>query len=220
MSEERVRAGDLVRDVRTSYERGALDEAELAPTPHEQFRHWFDDALARGVVEPHAMTLATATAGGRPSARIVLLRGFDERGFAFFTNYESAKGRELAANPYAALVFFWAPLERQVRVEGTVTRLDPSESDAYFAQRPRGHRLSAWASQQSAVVSGRAFLDARMAEEDARFAGRDIGRPPYWGGYRVVPVRVEFWAGRPSRVHDRLVYVRGGSGWQIERLSP
>jgi pyridoxamine 5'-phosphate oxidase len=205
---------------RSSYERGQLDESTVRPDPFEQFGAWLSDALAADIVEPHAMTVATVSAAGRPSARVVLLRGFDRRGFVFFTNYESAKGRELAAQPYAAAVFYWGVLERQLRFEGAVEQLPAAESDAYFAGRPRGHRLSAWASAQSSVVPGRAVLEARMAEYEQRFANRVVTRPPYWGGYRIVPGRFEFWQGRPDRLHDRIVYARIGDEWRIERLSP
>jgi pyridoxamine 5'-phosphate oxidase len=166
------------------------------------------------------MTLATAGERGRPSARIVLLRGWDERGFVFFTNYESRKGGEIAGDPFAALLFFWERLERQVRIEGSIAMLPAAESDEYFARRPRGHQLSAWASAQSRVVSGRAELDAAMADAERRFAGTVVPRPPHWGGYRVAPERIEFWQGRPNRVHDRLVFVRDGAGWRRERLAP
>jgi pyridoxamine 5'-phosphate oxidase len=197
-----------------------LDEARVAPDPIAQFRAWLDEATAAGGPEPQAMTLATIAADGAPHARIVYLRGLDERGFAFFTNYESSKGHDLAATPLAALVFFWSLLHRQVRVEGTVAQLSAAESDAYFAQRPRGHRLNAWASQQSSVIPSRAFLEERVADAAARFGAGDVPRPPYWGGYRVTPRRVEFWQGREDRAHDRLAYVRVEQGWRIERLSP
>ena len=166
------------------------------------------------------MTLATASPAGLPSARIVLLRGYDERGFTFFTNCRSRKGRELESNANAALVFYWAGLERQLRIEGPVVCLEPSESDAYFAKRPRGHQLSAWASKQSEPLADRARIEAEMRRYDAIFAGREVERPPYWGGYRVLPERFEFWQGRPDRMHDRIAYVRREKGWQRERLSP
>jgi len=206
-------------DRRTSYERDELDEANAASEPFAQFARWLDDALAASLKEPNAMTVATADAAGHPSARIVLLRGWDERGFVFFTNYESRKGREIDANPHASLLFFWDVLEREVRIDGPIERLTADESDAYFARRPRGHRLSAWASPQSRVVPGRAALEAAMADAGARFAD-DVPRPPYWGGYRVIPAAIEFWQGRRNRVHDRLVYRRAGTGWTRERLAP
>jgi pyridoxamine 5'-phosphate oxidase len=207
-------------DLRHTYDRDTLDEARAATEPFAQFRAWLDDALAADLREPNAMTVATASERGVPSARVVLLRGWDERGFVFFTNYESQKGREIAFDPYAALLFFWDKLERQVRITGPVEQLPASESDAYFARRPRGHRLSAWASPQSRVVADRAELDAGMDAADQRFAGIDVQRPPYWGGYRVAPERIEFWQGRPNRVHDRLVYRQAGGVWLRERLAP
>jgi pyridoxamine 5'-phosphate oxidase len=166
------------------------------------------------------MALATRDGRGRPSLRIVLLRGFDERGFVFFTNYESRKGRELDSGGGAALLFYWERLERQIRIEGAAVRIIAAESDTYFARRPRGHRLSAWASAQSSPVPDRAYLEARMEAEELRFKDADIPRPPFWGGYRVAPTAFEFWQGRPNRVHDRIAYVRAGTEWAIERLSP
>jgi pyridoxamine 5'-phosphate oxidase len=207
-------------DPRRTYDRDSLDEGHAALEPFAQFGRWFDDARAGEILEPHAMTLATADAHGRPSARVVLLRGWDERGFVFFTNYDSRKGREIAADPFAALLFFWDRLERQVRIEGPIAPVDAAQSDAYFARRPRGHQLSAWASAQSGIVAGRAELERAMTEAERRFDGGDVPRPPYWGGYRVVPERMEFWQGRPNRVHDRLVYERVEEGWTRGRLAP
>jgi pyridoxamine 5'-phosphate oxidase len=207
---------------RVDYEKGSLDEAAVAGDPFAQFADWYEAAQrTEGIGEPSAMALATADAAGMPSLRIVLLRGADARGFVFFTNYESRKGRDLATNPQAALLFFWAPLERQIRIEGAIERIAASESDAYFVRRPRGHRLSAWASAQSSIIPDRAAVERRMEEEDRRFAGSEVPRPPYWGGYRVVPHAFEFWQGRPNRVHDRIAYSRRGDAtWSIARLSP
>jgi pyridoxamine 5'-phosphate oxidase len=206
--------------MRVEYSRGRLVEGEVDPDPIAQFRAWFEAATAAAVPEPNAMTLATATADGRPSARVVLLKGFDARGFCFFTNYESRKARELEANPRASLVFFWQALERQVRVEGRAERVSAAESDQYFAMRPVGARLGAWASRQSEVVADRATLEAALEAVERRFPDGDVPRPPHWGGYRVVPDEVEFWQGGPNRVHDRLRYRRSAGGWSIDRLSP
>ena len=206
-------------DLRQSYERGHLERESLPADPLDLFTTWFDEARAAGVLEPNAMTLATVGADGQPSARIVLLKGADARGFAFYTNTESRKGRELDAHPRAALVFWWGPTERQVRVEGRVERVEAVEADAYYASRPRGSRLGAWASPQSAEIPDRTVLDERLADAEAR--GADAERPPFWGGYRVAPTAVEFWQGRPSRLHDRFLYRRGASGaWTIARLAP
>ncbi len=198
-----------------------LTEDDLLPDPIALVRRWFADAQAAGVGQHDAMTLATATPDGRPSARAVLLKGIDQRGFAFFTNYESPKGRELDANPHAALVLLWIPLHRQVRISGQVERLSAEESDAYFATRPRGSQLGAWASQQSRPLPDRAELEARWAALDARYAGLAVPRPPHWGGYRVDPDEIEVWQGRANRLHDRFRYVRTPEGgWTHERLAP
>jgi pyridoxamine 5'-phosphate oxidase len=179
-----------------------------------------EQAIHAGLHEPNAMTLATATPEGLPSARIVLLKGFDERGFTFFSNYDSRKGRELAENPTAALVFFWVQLERQVRIEGQVERVTDQESDAYHASRPRGSQLGAWTSWQSEVIAGREVLEERLHEFTERFGEGPVPRPPHWGGYRLVPEVIEFWQSRPNRLHDRLRYRKTAGGWIIERLSP
>jgi pyridoxamine 5'-phosphate oxidase len=211
---------DQLHNRRISYRYGELDVASAAPDPFEQFRVWLDDALRTdGIVEPNAMTVATVGAEGQPSARIVLLRQWDSRGFVFFTNYESRKGAQLIVHPSAALLFWWGALERQIRIEGTVERVLDVESDAYFATRPRGHRLSAWASHQSVAVENREALQRAMADAELRFPG-DVPRPPFWGGYRVAPERFEFWQGRPNRVHDRVAYERNADGWELARLAP
>lgn len=207
---------------RVSYERGALDVDGLQADPFAAFGTWFEQALTADLIEPYAMTVATVGIDGQPSARVVLLRGWDEAGWVFFTNYESQKGHEIAHTPRAAILFYWAKLERQIRIEGSVERLSAAESDAYFAKRPRGHRLSAWASRQSSVVPDRAYLETQMAAYDEKFADADVPRPAYWGGYRIRANRFEFWQGRRNRVHDRIVYRRdlATGAWIIERLSP
>lgn len=208
-------------DLRNDYGRLTLDERDLDPDPIRQFDRWFAEALAAEVAEANAMTLATASPGGRPSARIVLLRGCDARGFSFFTNHDSRKGRELDANPHAALVFYWRELERQVRVEGSIERVSADESDAYFQSRPFASRVGAWASAQSQVLTSREALEARFRAIEAKYSSGEVPRPVNWGGYRVVPEAVEFWQGRPSRLHDRLRYRKGvEGGWTIERLNP
>ena len=197
-----------------------LELDDLDPDPIAQFGRWMEEALAAGLLLPNTMTLATADPDGRPSARMVLLKGFDHDGFVFYTNYESRKSRELAANPRAALVFYWARLERQVRVEGRVERVDEDESDAYFASRPLESRLGAWASRQSAPLESRAVLDERVAELEREHAGGDVPRPPHWGGWLVRPDAIELWQGRPNRLHDRFAYTRRGDGWERVRLYP
>jgi pyridoxamine 5'-phosphate oxidase len=206
--------------LRFDYKRAALSERDAASDPFELFTRWFDEAVAAAIPEPNAMTLATVDDAGRPAARIVLMKGIDARGVVFHTNYDSRKGRDLAGNPRAALLFFWVDLERQVRIDGTAERVSAGDSDAYFAARPRGSQISAWASPQSAPVTDRAWLEARFAECEARFASGAVPRPPNWGGVRVVPDRFEFWQGRTSRLHDRLVWSRQGDGWTIGRLAP
>jgi pyridoxamine 5'-phosphate oxidase len=208
-----------IADLRNEYARAALDETHADADPIRQFAHWWDEAVKSQLPEPNAMTLATADASGRPSARVVLLKGFDDRGFVFFTNYESRKGAELAANPRAALLFFWPELERQVRIDGDAQRVPAAESDAYFRSRPLASRIGAWASPQSRPISGRAWLMARVAEMGMRH-GLNPDRPPHWGGFRVRPQAIEFWQGRPSRLHDRLLYTRADGTWQRQRLAP
>ncbi len=205
--------------LRVDYKHAALGERDAAPDPFDQFARWFDEAVAASLPEPNAMTLATVDATGRPAARIVLLKSVDARGLVFHTNYASRKGSEVDADPRVALLFFWAELERQVRIEGTAERVSAAESDAYFAARPRGSQISAWASPQSAPVPDRAWLEAQVAAVQARFAS-DVPRPGNWGGIRVVPRRFEFWQGRESRLHDRLVWTREGDHWTIGRLAP
>jgi pyridoxamine 5'-phosphate oxidase len=208
-------------DLRKDYGLAGLSEADAGDDPFALFRRWFDQAVAAELPDPNAMILATCTPDGVPSARAVLLKALDTRGFTFFTNYDSRKGREMAANPRVALCFLWHPLERQVRVEGTVEVVTAEESDAYFAVRPLGSRLGAWASPQSAVIPDRAFLEKRHAELTARYPDGSVPRPPNWGGYRVLPAVIEFWQGRPSRLHDRIVFTRRPDGsWDRNRLAP
>ena len=212
---------DHVARLRQEYTRAGLKESDADPSPIEQFRRWFDAALAADLHEPNAMTLATATPDGRPSARIVLLKGFDEQGFVFYTNYEGRKSRELEINPHCALVFYWGELERQVRIEGRVSRVSEAESDAYFEGRPRGSQLGAWVSEQSRPVEDRGALEERLRELQAGYEGREVPRPPFWGGYRVEPETIEFWQGRENRLHDRLRHRRSDGGrWRRERLQP
>ena len=208
-----------IADLRKSYERDELDEAASAADPLDQFRTWLDQALKAELPEPNAMTLATVGADGRPSTRVVLIKGCDARGIVWYTNYDSRKGRELAAHPFAALQFHWVELERVVRIEGRVEKAGEDESDAYYASRPLDSRLGAWASPQSQVIAGRAVLVAAAAKA-AVGHGLNPPRPPHWGGYRLVPDRWEFWQGRKSRLHDRLRYRLDGGAWVRERLAP
>lgn len=208
--------------MRQSYKRERLAREMLASDPFTQFDGWFAQVLAADdILEPNAMTLATADENGRPSARMVLLKGCDPHGFVFYTNYESRKGRELSANPWAALTFWWGSLQRQVRVEGSVVRLSAEESDAYYQSRPVGSRLGAWVSHQSQIIQERGVLEERLAMYEAKFAAGDVPRPAYWGGFRVVPNAIEFWQGGLNRLHDRFRYEYQADGsWEIERLSP
>jgi pyridoxamine 5'-phosphate oxidase len=206
--------------MRQDYTARGLREEDVVADPMEQFARWFEDAKRAKVYEPNAMTLATVDAGGQPSARMVLLKIADARGLAFFTNLGSRKARELESGARAGLLFWWGPLERQVRFEGCVEPAGDDEADAYFASRPRGSQLGAWASEQSAVIAGRQVLEDAERSHRERFEGGEVPRPPFWGGFRLVPERVEFWQGRQNRLHDRLRYERDGSGWRIERLAP
>ena len=207
-----------IADLRQSYEKGILLEQDAKGSPFEQFGLWFNQALEHNVPEPTTMTLATADAQGRPSARVVLLKGFDDAGFVFFTNYNSRKGQDLAVQPWASLNFFWQPLERQVRLNGQVAKVSAQESDDYFHSRPLGSRLGAWVSAQSQPTT-LAELEANTAAVQQKY-GDQPPRPPHWGGYRLTPEYFEFWQGRPSRLHDRLTYQRSGTGWTLKRISP
>jgi len=215
---------DRLAELREEYSLGGLHESDLAADPITMLRRWLDDAIGSGLHDPNAMAVATVSATGRPSSRIVLLKGLSAAGLVFYTNYSSRKGEELAGQPFAAAVFPWHALQRQARVEGTVVRVDDVESDAYFAGRPRPSQLSAWASPQSRVVESREHLDARYAEVAARFEGSPVPRPPYWGGYRIVPDLVELWQGRRGRLHDRFRYTpvrsRPDRPWAVQRLAP
>ncbi|MEL6494264.1 MAG: pyridoxamine 5'-phosphate oxidase [Cyanobacteria bacterium J06623_7] len=211
-----------IADLRQNYTLAGLDKSDLNANPIEQFNLWFQQALEADLIEPNAMTLATATPDGKPTARIVLLKGVSDRGFVFYTNYESQKGQQLTANPYAALVFLWDKLERQVRIEGRVEKLSTAESAAYFHSRPKASQLGAWTSDQSRIIANRKVLEQKQAELHEQYPDDvEIPLPSHWGGFRVIPNRIEFWQGRPSRLHDRLVYdLQTDGSWSIDRLSP
>jgi len=206
--------------MREDYRLNGIDEGDVLPDPISQFQRWFDEAVTGNVYEPNGMTLATVDGDGQPTARIVLLKMIDQRGLAFFTNMESRKGQHLAMNPKAALTFWWGPLERQVRFEGAISKVDSDEADAYYQSRPVGSRIGAWASPQSQVIDNREILEKLERNHLEKFGDGDIPRPPFWGGYRLAPGRVEFWQGRSNRLHDRLCYRLSGARWLIERLAP
>jgi pyridoxamine 5'-phosphate oxidase len=206
--------------MRREYSEIGLRETDCDPDPVRQFGVWFEDTQRAGLSEANAVTLATATTDGKPSARIVLLKGADANGFVFFTNYDSQKGRELDVNPQATIVCFWAELARQVRIDGAVELASAAESDEYFQSRPRGSQLGAWCSSQSEVIAGREVLEARLREFEEKFRDRDVPRPPYWGGYRLKPAMIEFWQGRANRLHDRIRYRLVDGKWLVERLAP
>ncbi|MEY4956241.1 MAG: pyridoxamine 5-phosphate oxidase [Gemmatimonadota bacterium] len=209
-----------IADIRTDYRRASLSEGDVAADPIAQFTRWFDEAVKAAVIEPNAMCLATATPDAYPSARMVLLKGCDARGFVFYTDYRSRKGQELADNPHASLCFFWAELERQVRINGAVQRVSRAESDAYFQSRPLSSRVGAWTSHQSMVLTDRTVLEQQLEANEARFAGGDVPLPEHWGGFRIIPEELEFWQGRESRLHDRIQFRREAGVWVRRRLSP
>ena len=209
-----------IADIRTDYKLKSLSESDVSGNPFTQFGVWWDEAIEANLEEVNAMTLSTASKDGRPSSRIMLLKGYDEKGFVFFTNYESNKGKNIAENPYVSLLFFWKELERQVRIEGSIEKLETEYSDEYFYSRPVGSRIGAWASKQSRSIESRAVLEADFKEIANQFDGIEVPRPDHWGGYRVVPNKIEFWQGRSNRLHDRIVYEPVNNDWRIKRLSP
>lgn len=210
-----------IADIRKEYKLKTLNKADADPDPFVQFNKWWDEAMMSNIEEVNAMTLATADLNGKPSARIVLLKGFDERGFIFYSNYKSHKGKDINENNQVSLVFFWKELERQIRVEGTVSKLSVAESETYFNSRPTASKIGAWASPQSNIITSRKILENNFTEVEMNFAGKDIDIPPHWGGYIVTPILLEFWQGRRSRLHDRIQYTRQeNTGWKIERLAP
>jgi pyridoxamine 5'-phosphate oxidase len=211
----------MIEDIRKSYELSELTEAAAGDDPFLLLRRWLDDALKADIIEPNAMCLATVDEQGNPDARFVLLRGLDDAGLVFYTNGESAKGKQLAHHPYATLVFWWGALERQIRLRGRIEPVSDAEADAYFARRPRGHQLAAWVSPQSEPIPSRAWLEQRAAEVEREFEGREVPRPPYWTGYKLIPDAIEFWQGRRNRLHDRILFTRQPDGsWRRERLAP
>jgi len=211
---------NAIADIRKDYKLKSLTEQDTAAEQVTQFSAWWNEAIESKIDEVNAMTLATVTAAGKPDARIVLLKGFTPEGFSFFTNYNSRKGKEMAANPFATLVFFWKELERQVRIEGSVEKLDAASGDAYFHSRPAGSRIGAWASPQSAVIDNRSILEENVQQLEKKYPDGNIPRPEYWGGYIVKPVQVEFWQGRSNRLHDRILYRQNHGHWVKERLAP
>lgn len=211
---------DQLSKMRQEYRAGSLNEGDMSSNPLHEFKQWLETAIATGLSEPNAMTVASVSREGKPSARVVLLKELNEKGFVFYTNYMSRKGVELFVNPYTAVVFDWHELERQVRIEGIVEKVDEKESDAYFRLRPDDAKIGAWASPQSSLVNDRKELELSHDKYAAQFAGREIPRPPHWGGYLIVPTLIEFWQGRPNRMHDRIVYRKSDDGWTIQRLAP